>query len=65
MTPAEIGAAMRLVFEKLHLGTEPGGAAALAAVLSGKIVPHGTPLITLSGGNVDRDIFVRMIGEAI
>jgi threonine dehydratase len=64
VTPMEIGAAMRLVFERLHLVVEPGGAAALAAVLSGKIVPQGAPLITLSGGNVDQETFVQMIGEA-
>jgi threonine dehydratase len=59
-TPAEIGAAMRLVFEKLHLVAEPGGAAALAALLAGKIDIRGVPLITLSGGNVDWDTFVSM-----
>ncbi len=64
VSPKEVGAAMRLVFEKLHLVVEPGGAAALAAVLSGKIVPQGTPLITLSGGNVDQETFVQMIGGA-
>jgi threonine dehydratase len=63
-TPAEISAAMRLVFEKLHLVAEPGGVAALAAVLAGKIELQGVPLVTLSGGNVDRETFVRMIGEA-
>lgn len=64
VTPAEVSAAMRLVFERLHLVVEPGGAAALAGVLSGKITPVATPLITLSGGNVDGDTFMRMIGEA-
>lgn len=64
VTSAEISAAMRLVFERLHLVVEPGGAAALAAVLAGKITPLGTPLITLSGGNVDQETFVRMIGVA-
>ena len=64
VTPAEIAAAMRLVFEKLHLVVEPGGAAALAGVLSGKIVLDGVPLITLSGGNVDRETFMRLIGDA-
>jgi threonine dehydratase len=61
VTTTEIGAAMRLIFEKLHLVTEPGGAAALAAVLAGKIEVTGTTVVTLSGGNVDRDTFVRMI----
>jgi threonine dehydratase len=61
VTTAEISAAMRLIFEKLHLVAEPGGAAALAAVLAGKIETHGTTLVTLSGGNVDRQTFVSMI----
>jgi threonine dehydratase len=61
-TSAEIAAAMRLVFERLHLVVEPGGAAALAAVLAGKIEPQGTALVTLSGGNVDRQTFFEIIG---
>ncbi len=61
VTPAEIGAAMRLIFERLHLVAEPGGAAALAAVLSGKVRPIGTTLVTLSGGNVDASVFARLI----
>ena len=64
VTPADIAAAMRVVFEKLHLVVEPGGAAALAAVLSGKINPVATPVITLSGGNVDWDSYQRMVGGA-
>ncbi len=61
VTSAEIGAAMRLVFEKLHLVVEPGGAAALAAVIAGKIAPLGTAVVTLSGGNVDWETYQRMI----
>ena len=64
VTSAEIGAAMRLVFEKLHLVVEPGGAAALAAVLSGKSECVATPVITLSGGNVDWNTYQTMIGAA-
>jgi threonine dehydratase len=61
VTPKEVGAAMRLAFERLHLVVEPGGAAALAAVLSGKTAPVGTAVVTLSGGNVDRETYIRMI----
>lgn len=61
VTPGEIAAAMRLVFEKLHLVVEPGGAAALAAVLAGKSAASDATIVTLSGGNVDRETFVRMI----
>jgi threonine dehydratase len=61
VTPAEVRAAMRLVFEKLHLVVEPGGAAALAAVLSGRVEATDATVVTLSGGNVDAETFVRMI----
>ncbi len=60
-TYAEIAAAMRVAFEKLHLVVEPGGAVALAAVLAGKVEIDDATAITLSGGNVDRETFVRMI----
>lgn len=62
VTPAEVCAAMRLAFERLHLVVEPGGAAALAAVLAGKIAATDASVVTLSGGNVDRETFVRLIG---
>jgi threonine dehydratase len=63
VTGAEVGAAMRLAFERLHLVVEPGGAAALAAVLAGKVAVTDATVVTLSGGNVDRETFVRMIGH--
>jgi threonine dehydratase len=63
VTPTEIANAMQLIFERLHLVTEPGGAAAFAAVLAGKIELSGTTVVTLSGGNVDRQTFIRMISE--
>jgi threonine dehydratase len=64
VTPADVSAAMKLAFERLHLVVEPGGAAALAAVLSGKVRATDATVVTLSGGNVDRETFVRMIGAA-
>lgn len=62
VSPAEVRAAMRLVFEALHLVVEPGGAAALAALLSGRIATSDATVVTLSGGNVDRETFARLIG---
>ncbi len=59
----EVAAAMRLVFERLHLVVEPGGAVALAAVLAGKVQPKGVTAVTLSGGNVDAAMFTKMIAE--
>lgn len=54
----EVRAAMRFAFRELKIVVEPGGAAALAAVLAGKIEVRGrTTVVVLSGGNVDADMF--------
>ena len=60
---AEVGAAVKFVFRELKLVCEPGGAVALAALLSGRIESRGkTIVIVLSGGNVDTDLFTKLIG---
>lgn len=60
----EVKAAMRFAFRHLKLVVEPGGAAALAAVLSGKIMTKDrTTVIVLSGGNVDTQLFAAIQGE--
>ncbi len=61
VTKAEVHAAMKLAFERLHLVLEPGGAAALAAVIAGKVELSGVALVTLSGGNVDATMFARIL----
>ena len=62
VTDDEVRAAMRFAFDDLKLVLEPGGAAALAAVLSGKCEAAGkTVACVLSGGNVD----ARQFGEII
>jgi len=58
---SEIHHAMRIAFEKLHLVVEPGGAVALAAVLAGKVQATDQTAITISGGNVDRQLFARIV----
>ena len=63
VTRSEVRDAMRLAFEKLHLVVEPGGAAALAAVLAGKVSITDATLVTLSGGNVDPLKFAEIITE--
>lgn len=56
-------AAVRYAFETLKLVVEPGGAAALAALLSGKIdVGGGTVVVVLTGANVDPAVYARAIG---
>ncbi|QJQ33078.1 pyridoxal-phosphate dependent enzyme [Sphingomonas lacunae] len=61
VSEAQIRKAMRLVFDRLHLVVEPGGAAALAAVLAGKVEVGKHTLVTLSGGNVDANHFAAML----
>ena len=62
VSDAEVRAAMRYAFATHGLVVEPGGAVALAAVLSGKVALAGqvTALI-LSGSNVDPDLFATII----
>ena len=58
----EVRHAMRFAFLELKLVVEPGGAAALAAILAGKITTKGrTVAAILSGGNVDPADFAAII----
>ncbi|MFN5779391.1 MAG: hypothetical protein ACK44O_07945 [Novosphingobium sp.] len=54
-------AAQRFAFAKLHLVLEPGGAAALAAALAGKLALDGRTAIMLTGGNTDPESFARVL----
>jgi threonine dehydratase len=58
----EVGAAMAFAFRELKLVVEPGGAVGLAALLAGRLNASGkNVVIVLSGGNVDADLFARLI----
>lgn len=58
----EVLLAMAFAFEHLKLVLEPGGAVALAALLSGKVPDHYRSVgIVLSGGNVDPSVFAAAI----
>jgi len=60
----EVREAMRFAFRHLKLVIEPGGAVALAAVLSGKLETSGlTTVVVISGGNVDIDLFAAIQAE--
>jgi len=57
--------AMRFAFEHLKIVLEPGGAAALAAVLAGRVdVSGGLSVVVLSGGNVEPELFARALVSA-
>jgi len=62
VSDAEVGAAVKFAFTELKLVVEPGGAIGLAALLAGRIEARGkTIAIVLSGGNVDADLFAKLI----
>lgn len=66
VSDAEVRSAIRFAFRNLKLVVEPGGAVALAAVLSGKLDTKGkTTVIVLSGGNIDVELFAEIQTEAI
>lgn len=62
VTDDEVRDAMRFAFQELKLVLEPGGAAALAAVLSGKLsTKDRTIACVLSGGNTDPAQYAEII----
>lgn len=64
VSDADVGRAVRYAFEELKLVVEPGGAVGLAALLAGKIDVGGKIAVgVLSGGNVDAELFGRLIRE--
>jgi len=63
VTEAEVRAAQRWAFDRLHLVIEPGGAAGLAALIAGKVPADGRTAVILSGGNVDRAAYARVLAE--
>ena len=62
VSDAEALRAMAFAFKYLKLVLEPGGAVALAAILSGKVDVRGKRIaIVCSGGNVDATLFAQAI----
>ena len=61
----EVAAAMRFAFRNLRIVAEPGGAVALAALISGKAgdVPEGS-VVVVSGGNVDAALYAEILATA-
>jgi len=58
----EVAAAVGFAFAELKLVVEPGGAVALAAVMTGKVSVTGKVAVAvLSGGNVDPEVFSRLV----
>jgi threonine dehydratase len=58
----EVAAAVAFAFAELKLVVEPGGAVALAALMTGKIdVRNKIAVAVLSGGNIDPELFSRLV----
>ncbi len=64
VTDDEIRDAMRFLFERMKLVTEPSGASALAALLTGNVDGRGKRVgVTISGGNIGLDGFCQIISQ--
>jgi threonine dehydratase len=60
----EVKEAIRFAWREHNLVVEPGGAAALAALLAGKFEPAEGTVVVLSGGNIDPELHARIMAEA-
>lgn len=63
VTDEEVRAAQRFAFANLRLVVEPGGAAALAAALAGKVPIDDDTVIMLTGGNADPDRYAKTLTD--
>ena len=65
VSDAEIAVAMRAYYEDAHQLTEGAGAASLAALLQERDRMKGKRVgLILSGGNIDRPLYLRVLGGA-
>ncbi len=63
VTDDEVLTAIAFAVRELKLVVEPGGAAALAALLAGKIETQGrTTMVVVTGGNIDPAMLARALG---
>lgn len=61
VSDGEIGAAVKFLHERVSLDVEPSGAAAFAAILARRIERTGPTVAVVSGGNVDPELFQRLV----
>jgi len=63
VTDDEIASAIPVLMERCKIVPEPAGAAAIAALLSGKVTPprDSTTVAIVSGGNIDRGRLVEIL----
>ena len=63
----EIGRGIAHVVQNTHMVVEGAGAAGVAALLSGRIVPRAgeTVCVVLGGGNIDGNLLARVIEQVL
>jgi threonine dehydratase len=59
----EIVSAVRFLHAELGVVAEPSGAVTTAALLAGRIHPTGSTVVVISGGNVDPELFQRLVAH--
>jgi threonine dehydratase len=52
---------VRYLHHHTELRPEPSGAVAVAALLAGRLRPAGPTVAVVSGGNVDPDLYQRLV----
>jgi len=62
VSDSEVEQAIRFAWDHHGLLVEPGGAAALAALLAGKVEPLEGTVAVVSGGNIDPALHARIVG---
>jgi threonine dehydratase len=65
VSDADVADAVRFAYDRHQLVVEPGGAVALAALLSGKLSPREGTVAVLSGGNVDPALHASIVKGAV
>jgi threonine dehydratase len=61
VTESEIGEGVRFLYQEAGLSVEPSGAVTTAALLSRRVAPTGPTVAIVSGGNVDPELFQRLV----
>ena len=65
VTDDDIARALLVLLERAKLVVEPAGAAAVAAIITGKVRNLGTTVAILSGGNIDPLVMERVISRGL
>ena len=65
VTDDDIARAILVLLERAKQVVEPAGAVGVAAILAGKVVPSGTTVAILSGGNIDPLLLQRVVAHGL